>query len=223
MPSSSSVGRISSSGARHQSEYSLWSAVTGWTAWARRMVWTPGFGEAEVLDLAFVDQLLDRAGDVFDRDVRVDAVLVEQVDVVRPEPLQRAVDARADGLGAAVEAVFAAAAEEVEAELGRDHDLVAHRFERLADEFFVRERPVHLRRVEERDPALDGVADQPDPVLLRREWRERLAEAHAAEAEPRDFEVLAESACLHQVSSLGISFSVAARAWGAMIDGTIVA
>jgi hypothetical protein len=171
MPSSSSVGRISSSGARHQSEYSLWSAVTGWTAWARRMVWTPGFGEAEVLDLAFVDQLLDRAGDVFDRDVRVDAVLVEQVDVVRPEPLQRAVDARADGLGAAVEAVFAAAAEEVEAELGRDHDLVAHRFERLADEFFVRERPVHLRRVEERDPALDGVADQPDPVLLRREWR----------------------------------------------------
>ena len=29
IPSSSSVGRISSSGSRHQSEYSLWSAVTG--------------------------------------------------------------------------------------------------------------------------------------------------------------------------------------------------
>jgi hypothetical protein len=32
MPSSSSVGRIASSGSRHQSEYSLWSAMTGWTA-----------------------------------------------------------------------------------------------------------------------------------------------------------------------------------------------
>ena len=36
--------------------------------------------EAEVLDLALLDQLLDRARDVLDRDVRVDAVLVEEVD-----------------------------------------------------------------------------------------------------------------------------------------------
>ena len=41
IPSSSSVGRIASSGSRHQSEYSLCSAVTGWTAWARRIVCTP--------------------------------------------------------------------------------------------------------------------------------------------------------------------------------------
>ena len=41
MPSSSSVGRIASSGSRHQSEYSLWRAVTACTAWARRMFWTP--------------------------------------------------------------------------------------------------------------------------------------------------------------------------------------
>src|SRR6266700_7267792 len=38
MPSSSSVGSSSSSGRRHHSEYSLCTAVTGWTAWARRMV-----------------------------------------------------------------------------------------------------------------------------------------------------------------------------------------
>ena len=52
MPSSSSVGRISSSGSRHHSEYSLCSAVTGWTAWARRMVLHAGLGQAEVPDLA---------------------------------------------------------------------------------------------------------------------------------------------------------------------------
>ena len=61
-------------------------------------------GEAEVPDLARLDQLLHGAGDVLDRDARVDAVLVEQVDRVRPEPLQRGVDAAPDRLRAAVEA-----------------------------------------------------------------------------------------------------------------------
>ena len=41
MPSSSSAGSTSSSGSLHQSEYSLCSAVTGWTACARRIVRTP--------------------------------------------------------------------------------------------------------------------------------------------------------------------------------------
>ena len=35
---------------------------------------------------------------------------------------------------------------ELEPELGGDHDLVANWSERLAHEFFVRERPVHLER-----------------------------------------------------------------------------
>ncbi len=29
------------SGSRHHSEYSLWIAVTGWTAWARRITLRP--------------------------------------------------------------------------------------------------------------------------------------------------------------------------------------
>ena len=43
-----------------------------------------GFGQAEVLDLAGLNQFLHRAGDVFDRHVRVDPVLIEQVDASRP-------------------------------------------------------------------------------------------------------------------------------------------
>jgi hypothetical protein len=39
-----------------------------------------GFGEAEVLDLAFLDQVLDGAGDIFDGHVGIDAVLVEKID-----------------------------------------------------------------------------------------------------------------------------------------------
>jgi hypothetical protein len=41
IPSSSSVGTISTSGSRHHSEYSLCRAMTGWTAWARRIVCGP--------------------------------------------------------------------------------------------------------------------------------------------------------------------------------------
>ena len=80
----------SSSGRLHHSEYSLWTAVTGWTAWARRIVFTPGFGKAEVLDLTFPNQVLHRSRHVFDRHLRVDTVLVEQIDGIDPEPLERA-------------------------------------------------------------------------------------------------------------------------------------
>ena len=71
-------------------------------------------------------------------------------------------------LGAAVEAAGLTARSEVEAELGRDHDLVADGLERLADELFVGERAVDLRGVEEGDAALDGGADQRDHLLLVR-------------------------------------------------------
>ncbi len=43
-----------------------------------------GFGEAEVLDLAGGDEVLDGSGYVFDGDIGVDAVLVEEVDGVGP-------------------------------------------------------------------------------------------------------------------------------------------
>ena len=51
---------------------------------------------------------------------------------------------------------------DVEAELGGDHDLVAHRLERLADQLLVVERAVDLGGVEERDAALHRRAKQRD-------------------------------------------------------------
>ena len=43
-----------------------------------------GLGKAEVLDLALVYQLLDRPRHILDRHVRVDAVLIEQIDMIGP-------------------------------------------------------------------------------------------------------------------------------------------
>ena len=87
-----------------------------------------GFGQAEVLDLALLDQVLHRAGHVFDRHVRIDAVLVEEIDALGPQPLERGLG---DLLGCARAGCPGRAAGrspvDVEAELGRDHHLVAER------------------------------------------------------------------------------------------------
>ena len=95
MPSSRTVGRISSSRSRVHREYSVCSAVIGWTACARRMVAARGLGEAQVADLARLDELRHGADGLLDRDRRVDAVLVVEVDVVDAEALQGGVAGRA--------------------------------------------------------------------------------------------------------------------------------
>jgi hypothetical protein len=48
----------------------------------------PGFGQAEVLHFAFPNQILDGASNIFNGNVRVDAMLIEEIDPVRFEPFQ---------------------------------------------------------------------------------------------------------------------------------------
>src|SRR6185436_12149351 len=177
-----------------------------------------GLGEAEVLDLALLDQFLDGACDVFDRDVRVDAVLVEEVDRVGAQAPQRIFDASRDRLRTAVGAA-GLIRREVEAELGRDHDPVTYRLERLADELLVRERAVALRRVEERDAAVDSRPDQGDHLLLLREWRKAGAHAHAAEPERRYLQVLSERALVHRVLLAGYELEGCGLCRGFTVEG----
>ena len=115
------------------------------------MVWTPASESPQCLTLPSAIRLLDGAGDVLDRHVRVDPVLVEKVDAVGFQALEARLRDAFDVLGPAVGAAAARAGLkiDVEAELGGDDDLVADRRERLADEFLVGERAVGLRRVEQ--------------------------------------------------------------------------
>jgi hypothetical protein len=165
----------------------------------------PGFRQPEVPDLAIPDQVLDRARDVLDRHVRVDAVLVEQIDAVGLQPLERGLGDLLDVLRPAVQAALLARIRiDIEAELGRDHDLLAHRRERLAHQLLVRERTVDFGGVEKRDAALDGRTDQRDSLLLI-DWRTVAeAQSHAAEPDGRNFQsALSEFALLHRISSRG--------------------
>jgi hypothetical protein len=91
-----------------------------------------GLAQGEVAGLARVDELPHGARDVLDRHVRVDAVLVEHVDVIGAEVAQAVVGDLEDVPGPAVDAARPGAGQ-VEAELGGGHDLVAERRDRLAD------------------------------------------------------------------------------------------
>jgi hypothetical protein len=116
------------------------------------------FGKAEVPDLALLDQLLHRPPDVFDRHVRIDTVLIEQIDRVDLEPLERGLRDLLDVLRPAVQArpLRAPFGIELEPELGGDDDPATVRKEGFAHELFVGERAVDLGGVEERDATFDG-------------------------------------------------------------------
>jgi len=73
-------------------------------------------------------------GDLLDRHVGIDTVLVEQVDDVGLQPLQRRIGNLPDMSRLAVHGALAAIGAEVEAELGGDDDLVAKGRQRLAEQ-----------------------------------------------------------------------------------------
>ena len=120
----------------------------------------PGFGQADVADLALGDQLGEGADDLLDRRVRVDPVLVVQVDVVGVEPAQRSFDGDADVLGAAVGPDSAGVRHEPE--LGGEHHLVAAALEGAADEFLVGVGAVDLGGVDQGDAEVEGPVDGAD-------------------------------------------------------------
>lgn len=99
---------------------------------------------AEVAHLAGSDQFGDGAGDVLDRYLGVDAMLVEQVEGIDTQAAQGGVGDTGDLLGAAVEA-DGLPAFNAPPELGRDHNLIAQRGEGFPDEFFVDVGPPVVR------------------------------------------------------------------------------
>ena len=150
-----------------------------------------GLGEAEEPRLALFDQIADGSGDLFDWHVPIDAVLVEEIDMIGLQPTERPVDGLANRPRPAV--AFGAdllAAFEAEAEFRRDDDLVAPILQRPADELLVGERAIALGGVEERAAELDRPMKRRDRLAFVSR-AVGLAHAHAAEADRGHLEPLA--------------------------------
>jgi hypothetical protein len=185
MPSSRTVGSTSSSASRLHSEYSVWRAVIGW--WRGRGGSSRrGFAEAEEAHLPRPDQLGHRADRLLDRHVRVDAVLVIEVDRLDAEPLEARLAGRADIIGVAAHAEEAAVLAADVAELGGEEDLVAAAGDGAADQLLVAADAVHVGGVEEGDAAssawwMVAIDSASSPAAVE------FGHAHAAEADRRDF------------------------------------
>jgi hypothetical protein len=140
-----------------------------------------GFRQAEVADLSGLDEFADRAGDLFDRHVRVNAVLVEQVDCLCAKPRERCVGYPLDLFGAAVESGRLAVLYSPP-ELSGQHHLVPDGGQGLAHEILVEVGPVDLGGIEKCDSQVDGAAQDGDHrVPVARVRPVALRHAHAAE------------------------------------------
>jgi hypothetical protein len=155
--------------------------------------------QAQVANLALIDQLRHRADGLLDRDLRVDAVLVVEVDRLDSEPLERRVARRVHVLGVPAYSQPLAVLAAGVPELRRQHHLVATAGDRAAHQDLVREGPVHVGGVKEVDPQFERAVDRGGRLLVVGLAVE-LGHAHAAEPLHRDLEPLgAELARLHHV------------------------
>src|SRR4249919_250042 len=154
-----------------------------------------------MLDLAFGDQVPDSAGDILHWHVGIDAMLVEQVDAIGAQALQRGVRRQADSFRTAVHALRGIAVRKTK--LGGKHYTVSNGCQGLAHKLLVRALAVSFCSVEEGHAALERVADQSDAICLGYRGPVAVAQAHAAQADGGDFELaVAECAGLHLRSPL---------------------
>ena len=117
-------------------------------------------------------------------------MLIEQVDAVDLEPLERALDGLLDVLRPAIQAAPrpSIAAAEVEPELGGDHHLLAEGSKGFAHKLFVGERAIDFGGIKECDAAVHGGPQQRGHLLLVFGRAVAEAHAHAAQADGRDFQ-----------------------------------
>src|SRR2546428_269349 len=113
------------------------------------------FGKAKIFHLALPDQLLHRPSHILDSHVRVNAMLIEQIDDIDLEALERGLRDLLDMLRPTIQArrsLHPSGIElriEVKSEFCCYHDLFAKGSEGLAYKFFICEWAVHFSSVEE--------------------------------------------------------------------------
>jgi hypothetical protein len=127
-------------------------------------------------------------------------MLIQQVNPISLETLQRCIGHFFDVLGATVQAGLFAILD-FEPELGGDHYLVTKWSQRFAHQFFICEWAIDFGSIEEGYAAFDSGSDQRDPLLLLYGWAIAKTQPHAPEPDGRNFKIaFSELAFLHYFS-----------------------
>src|ERR1700675_1237252 len=139
-------------------------------------------------DLALLNQFSESANRLFNRRIRIDAVLVVEVKVVDAETLQTCFAGLLHVVRLAVDAAGIGIAGIADnSELCGQHDLVPLALDRASDELFVLVRPVNISGVEKGDAEFERAMNGRDRFGVVASGV-KLRHAHAAEAEGGNFE-----------------------------------
>src|SRR6516165_55376 len=158
------------------------------------------FRKSEVLHLAFLNEVLDGSCNIFNRNLVIDAVLIEQIDDIGFQALERCLGGFLDVSGPAVQAGLLPVLD-FEAEFCGDLHKVAEWSECFADEFFICVGAINFCCIEERDAKVHCSANERKALLLIYGRAVAEAQAHAAESNRRSFQIaFAEVAFLHRIS-----------------------
>jgi len=161
-----------------------------------------------VLNLALLNQFLDCSGHVFDGHVRVNPVLIKQIEGLNLESLERSLGDLLDVLWTAIQTCPAGTSIRIglEPELGGDHHLSAERRKRFTKEFFVGEGTVDFSRIEEGDASVNRRVKKRDHLLLVANRAVAIGHSHTTEPESRNFQVtVSEFTLLHFLNSYLLS------------------
>lgn len=141
-------------------------------------------------DFAFLDQVLDGARDVLDRHSGVEPVLIEQLDGLDPQALERFFRDTPDVLGGTVQlALEVLAIDDAVPELGRYVHLAPERVQPFTGQFLVDKRPIDLGGVEQCHAALGRLMQQLDHGFAVGMDAAVVVHAHDAEAQGGDLHV----------------------------------
>src|ERR1700676_3610627 len=139
-------------------------------------------------DLALLDQLREDADRFLNRRIRIDAVLVIEVDVHDAQPLQTVFAGLPHIVGLAADAADVGITGIADnSELCGQHELVALALDRASDELFVLVGPVNISGVEKGDAEFERAMNGRDRFGVVASGV-KLRHAHAAEAEGGNFD-----------------------------------
>ena len=146
------------------------------------------FAEADVADLAFLNECGHGSDGFLDRSRGIDAMLVVEIDGLDAEPLQAAFASRPYVFGLAADTTVHRIREITDdAEFGRDLELMPMMLDSLADQDLVRVRAIHIGGVKKRDAQFERAMDSRDGLLLVARSVE-FRHPHTAESHGGDFE-----------------------------------
>ncbi len=127
-------------------------------------------GKSEMQHLSLTDQFGHRLRHFLNRDIRVNPVLIVQINVICPQSFERTFCRPADRFRPGIQSCHSAVVH-APSKFRRQNDLISDRLKRLADQLLILSRRVCLRGIKEGLPHLRGSSEKPDALFLFRKRR----------------------------------------------------